>query len=698
MRRVTSKDLLDMRWVSDPQLSPDGSKVLFTVRSIAKEDGEEKYRTWIYLAEDGKVRQLTSGPRGDFSPRWSPCGRHIAFLSDRGKEKTQIQLISLDGGEARQITFRKSGVGVPVWSPCGKKIAFAAREEAHDDAGNAGKPTGARVVTRIQYKMNGRGLLSDGRSQLFVVDIESGQVTQVTSGEYSCREPEWSPCGRFLAFTSSRFEDYETKSIRDIYIVPVSGGDMRKITSSDAVLGGPSWSPDGEFIACYGHDNSMHGATVPGVCVVPVSGDPVKFLTRERQLHVGGSASGDMGGSPGHKPAWTKDSQSIYFSAMQRGRTDLYKVCVSSGEISTVTSGNCTVAGWSKADELDSFAVHLSSPATIGDIFVVEDTVQSEKLPWKGFSCSHPGQFDLKGHGGKIRRLTEVNNPLLSSVHISFPEEFEVESDPGAKVNAWIMKPVGWKEGLKYPCVLEIHGGPHSAYGPTFFHEFQFLASRGYGVVFANPRGSTSYGQQFEAAIRHDWGGADYRDLMAVMDYVQKLSWVDESRLGVLGGSYGGYMTNWMVTQTDLFRAAVTMRSTCNRMSQFGTSDAAYRNGQFEFDGDPWDNPAAYLDRSPIMYVRNVVTPVMIIHSEEDLRCPIGQAEEFFVALKKTGKTAVMVRFPGENHELSRSGKPSNRIERLEYIAAWFDRYLAPCPEDYEVPLEREEALQLKLP
>lgn len=157
-------------------------------------------------------------------------------------------------------------------------------------------------------------------------------------------------------------------------------------------------------------------------------------------------------------------------------------------------------------------------------------------------------------------------------------------------------------------------------------------------------------------------------------------------------------MTNWMVTQTDLFRAAVTMRSTCNRMSQFGTSDAAYRNGQFEFDGDPWDNPAAYLDRSPIMYVRNVVTPVMIIHSEEDLRCPIGQAEEFFVALKKTGKTAVMVRFPGENHELSRSGKPSNRIERLEYIAAWFDRYLAPCPEDYEVPLEREEALQLKLP
>lgn len=463
---------------------------------------------------------------------------------------------------------------------------------------------------------------------------------------------------------------------------------MRKVTTSDAVLGGLSWSPDGKYIACYGHDNSMHGATVPKVCIVPAEGGSPKFLT-DPSLHVGGTAGGDMGGSPGRPALWTEDSAHLCFSAFERGRTGLYKVAVATGEVKTLLSGDGILAGWSGTGACDTFALHIMSPKLIGDIFIAGRDLSS----WGGLGDDSP----LGSKEFEVRRISRVNEELLSSVHLSIPEEFEVESDPGVKVHGWIMKPVGWQEGKKYPCLLQIHGGPHTAYGLTFVHEFQFLAARGYGIVFANPRGSTGYGQEFEAATRHDWGGADYRDLMAVVEYARTLPYVDEARLGVLGGSYGGYMTNWIITQTPTFKAAVTMRSTCNRMSQFGTSDAAYRNGQFEFDGDPWDNPSAYLDRSPLMYVRNVVTPVMIIHGEEDLRCPVGQAEEFFVALKMTGKTAVMVRFPGENHELSRSGRPSNRIERLEYIRAWFDRYLTPSPADYEFPLD-DAGMELNIP
>ena len=217
-------------------------------------------------------------------------------------------------------------------------------------------------------------------------------------------------------------------------------------------------------------------------------------------------------------------------------------------------------------------------------------------------------------------------------------------------------------------------------------------------MVYCNPRGSYGYGQKFLTAIRHDWGGVYYEDVMAAASYAASLPWIDDRRMGVLGGSYGGYMTNWVITHTDRFKAAVTMRSTCNRMSQFGASDAAFTNGEWEFDGDPWDNPKAYLDRSPLMYVRNVSTPVMLIHSEQDLRCPMEQAEEFFTALKKTKKTAVLVRFPNENHELSRSGQPKHRIERLEYILAWFDRYLSPDGRCYDPAIETESNLPVKLP
>lgn len=828
MRRITSKDLLNMKWVSDPQISPDGKSVLFTVKTVDPKDKARKYRAQIYLARNGKVTPFTSGPKNDTSPRWSPDGSKVAFLSERGEDKTQIFLIPFDGGEARQLTSRKDGVSEPVWSPDGKKITFSAVcENTGDEAdipggtgdgfgggeervcdgervyvggacsgdgdfggerscsggevcggdGAAGETSPAlfdgksdvRVITNIRYKLNGRGFLPEKKAQILVVDVETGEILQLTSGPYDCREPKWSPDGKHIAFTSARFEDNELTSIRDIYVVSLesaswgsesdvadSGGVsdapiasdardtsdaggvsdagdasnakgtsgsvntanargasyagtsdkngghlLRKITGTDHSLGSLSWSPDSRTIAFYGHKNEYRGATIAGVCVAAAEGGEIRHLTKETELAVANSAGGDMGGSPITEPTWSEDSKTIYFSALDRGRTHLYSVDAKSKEITQITSGDCVVSGWTKARVDDTFVIHLQSPTLVGDMFALDPSVGcysgesregQECTPacsgssWSAFpEETSPPPFDLKAvNPFTIKRLSKVNEELLSSVTLSEPVEFETPSKDGTLVHGWLMRPIGLKEGEKYPAALEIHGGPHSAYGYAFSHEFQLLAARGYAVVYSNPRGSCGYGQSFLTAIRHDWGGVDYEDVMAAADYAASMPWVDGERMGVLGGSYGGYMTNWAIAHTDRFKAAVSMRSTCNRMSQFGASDAAFTNGEFEFDGDPWDNPKAYLDRSPIMYVRNIKTPVMLIHSEEDLRCPMEQAEEFFTALKKTKKTAVLVRFPNENHELSRSGQPRHRVERLEYILAWFDRYLSPEGGCYE--------------
>jgi dipeptidyl aminopeptidase/acylaminoacyl peptidase len=690
MRPVNSEDLYSMKWAQDPQVSPDGTRVLFGLKSIVPGGRLKGYKTQIWIACDDRLRQFTSGPN-DTSPRWSPCGTKVAFLSDRDKGKNQIYIMSLKGGEAVKVTSLKGGTGEPVWSPDGKKIAFSALPDdgsACDEKDE--EKSDVRVISKIRYKLNGRGFLPEAHYQIFILDVDSGKTTQVTDGLYDCREPEWSPDGKQICFVSARFEDNDLSSIKDLWVVPATGGEMKKLTASDGVFYSPSWSPDGKYIACYGHDNEYKGATVPGVCLVPLQGGPVSFLTKASQLGVGQSLSSDVVSPLVPKPAWSSNGEGVFFAALDRGRTALYSVNAEGGEIQKITGGDCAIYGWSKGKDSERFALAVTSPGLICDIWALD------------LDSTGPGQEDnvltIENGPGWFFRLTCLNKEWLESVYLSIPEEVEVRGHDGQKLQAWVMKPTGIQDEKKYPMILEIHGGPHTAYGFTFLHEFQLLASRGYGVIFGNPTGSTGYGQEFVAATHHDWGGKDYEDVMAFADYAARLPWVDEERMGVTGGSYGGYMTNWIVGRTNRFKAAVTQRSTCNRFSQFGASDVAFMNGEFEFDGDPWDNPMAYLDRSPIMYVRNIETPILLIHSEEDLRCPMSQAEEFFVALKKLKKQAVMVRFPGESHELSRSGKPKHRIERLEYILAWFDRYIRPYAGDYSISPAEPAKVSQELP
>jgi acylaminoacyl-peptidase len=695
MRPITSDDLYAIKWVRDPQISPDGTKVLFELKEVTPEGELKGYNTHIWIFENGKARQFTSGGKNDTSARWSPCGKEISFISDRD-DKNQLYVLSLDGGEAQKLTSMKNGVNEYAWSPDGRKIAFCAlldskAEKETDEGKEKVMPTSdVRVVNNIRYKANGKGFLPEGNSQIFVLDVDSREVKQITQGPYDCKEPAWSPDGSSIVFVSSRFEDNELSSVRDLWTIPSSGGPMQKLTSSDAVLYSPSWSPDGEYIACYGHDNEYNGATVTCVCVIASQGGPLNFITKPAEIGVGDSVSTDMASGSSSRPAWSPDGKKIFFSALDHGRCSLYTVGLETGEIRKLTHGDSSIYGWSKADDCDKFALSVTSPEVVGDIWMLD-------LGSRAVRHENPVIGSLDGLG-LFSRLTDFNKNFLESVCLSCPEEVEILGRDGQKLQAWIMKPIGIQEGNKYPLVLEIHGGPHVSFGFSFFHEFQVLASRGYGVMFGNPRGSTGYGQEFVAATHHDWGGKDFEDIMSFADYAATVPWVDTERMGVTGGSYGGYMTNWVVGHTNRFKAAVSQRSTCNRFSQFGTSDAAYMNSEFEFDGNPWDNPMAYLDRSPIMYVRNVETPLLLVHSEQDLRCPIGQAEEFFVALKKLKKTVVMVRFPGENHELSRSGKPKHRVERLEYILAWFDRYIGPVSGDYTMRLASQADVVVNLP
>jgi dipeptidyl aminopeptidase/acylaminoacyl peptidase len=283
----------------------------------------------------------------------------------------------------------------------------------------------------------------------------------------------------------------------------------------------------------------------------------------------------------------------------------------------------------------------------------------------------------LEGRKITERRLTTVNVGLLDAIELSLPERFTYEGADGWPVEGWVMRPAGFREGQRYPTILQIHGGPHGAYGEAFFHEFQLLASEGYAVVYTNPRGSQGYGQAFTAATHHDWGGKDYEDIMRGLDAaLARYSFLDPDQMGVAGGSYGGFMTNWVVGHTDRFKAAVTMRSISNHLSQWGTSDLAFMKGFWEFPGDPWEAPMWYWERSPLAYVTNIRTPLLILHSEMDLRCPIGEGEQLFAALKKLKREAVFVRFPNESHDLSRIGKPKHRAERLRLIVQWFADHL----------------------
>jgi dipeptidyl aminopeptidase/acylaminoacyl peptidase len=663
-RPVEIEDFARIVYVSDPNISPDGEKVAYVVTTVSLEGRSYSSNLWLAgTLSDANPRRLTASSGKDTAPKWSPSGERLAFLSDR-TGKPQIHLLDPGGGEAARVTNLSDGVRDYAWAPDGQAFVFVGKADKEGNLVGADEKDGQKtgneasdvldvlVITNLQYKRDGEGFLDGRPTQVGIVDL-AGKVRQVTTGEFDHAQPAWSPCGRYLAFVTNRTEDRDANRVSDIWLHDLRSGQERPLTGSDGSFAAPVFSPDGSMLAFVGNVFSeRYGpTTISGLWTVDLSEGSPRLLTSDLDRDVGGACISDTHYvTPPQRPIWLGDSSAIYCTIGDRGSVPVVRIALD-GEWSAVMAGALEVLNFTRSES----GILASA---LGD-------------------ATRPAEIHLHREGHEEpHRLTKHNDQLLDQIAVSAPERLPVRTSDGAEIDAWLIKPPGFRDGVKYPLVLEIHGGPHAMYGHSFMHEFQMLASQGYVVLFGNPRGSTGYGQDFVAAAMGDWGGVDYQDVMATVDAACALDFVDVNRLGVTGGSYGGYLTNWIITQTDRFRAAVTQRSTTNRYNLFGTSDLVWSYSEWEFDGLPFDNVDFYFERSPISHVERVSTPLLILHSERDYRCPIEQAEQLYVALKRLRRTVEFVRFPEESHNLSRSGRPDRRRERLRRISGWFGRFL----------------------
>jgi dipeptidyl aminopeptidase/acylaminoacyl peptidase len=676
-RNITEKDLFRFNWIGDPQLSPDGSQIAF-VRVKVDEKGD-KYLTsiWSVAASPGsQPREITNGPR-DSSPRWSPDGKTLAFVraleKDGKPQPGQIYLLSMSGGEPRALTSMPKSVESLAWSPNGKQIAFTATTKASDFEKKKEKEkddereSDVRIINQAHYRQNGAGYDDPTRfTHIWVIDAPDAakpqqspdaeaKPKQLTSGEFDEGGIAWSPDGSRIYFVSVRVnEPYYDEREADLYYVAPTGGDFVKIdTGSKGSISRISPSPDGKWIAYTGSlSKPVLSYTQPDLFVVPSNGGDAKNLTASFDNDVMPGLTGDQRAprSAGtSRPVWSDDSKSIVMTIGEQGKTNLVRVDAATGNMIRWTSGNHDVQVFGIANGRTIALV--STPTIIGDLYAVDD------------------------HGA-MQRITNMNEKLFGEVTLTAPEELWYASFDGQKIEAWIQKPPDFDPTKKYPLILNIHGGPHAAYGYTFDHEFQWMAAKGYVVLYPNPRGSTTYGQDFGNIIQYKYPGDDYKDLMAGVDAVIARGYIDPKKLGITGGSGGGVLTNWSITQTDRFAAAVSQRSIADWAGFWYDADFTLFQPTW-FRKAPFQDPQDFAQRSAITFIDRVHTPLMLIEGESDYRTPPATGGEMmFRALKYLHRPTVMIRFPSESHELSRSGNPWHRVERLEHIVAWFDKWL----------------------
>ena len=653
-RAMVPADLTRLRFLTDPAISPDGSRIAFVLTTLSEEKDEYLSNIWLIDASGGTPRRFTAGPGRDTAPRWSPDGRRLAFLSERdGKKKAQLYVMASDGGEPTRLTELKTGVADPVWAPDGTRLAFISRVggwQEPDDPEEKERSKPARVISTLKHKMNGEGFIYDRRPHAFVIDVDGGAPRQITDGDFADATPAWSPDGGTIAFVSARHDDRDLDNRADVWVVSAAGGEPRRVTDTAGPVGYPAFSPDGASIAFLGSRHVNEAGRNMRLFTVPTAGGVPTCLSPSLD-RTGIALHGNAG------PAWTPDGQTLLFAVEDQGDVALYRVPLGR-EPERIVSGERQVTGVSTSARGDRVAFAATTATSPAELFV----------------------SDASGRGE--RGLFDPNAAWKDEVWVSPPERFRY-SRAGLTLDGWIMKPFGFDPGGRYPALLNIHGGPHTQYGHNFFDEFQIQAAAGYVVLFTNPRGSQGYGEAFTRGVVGDWGGGDYEDVMAGLDEaLRRYDFIDPARLGVLGGSYGGYLTSWIVGHTSRFAAACSERAVNNYDSMFGTSDIGHYFQEWESGGrTPWDDPQWYRDRSPLTYARHVTTPLLIIHSEDDLRCPMEQAEQLFTALRKLRKEVLFVRFPGENHELSRTGRPRHRLARFGFILDWFGKHLGvPCP------------------
>ncbi len=664
-RRITAEDLYRMELISDPQISPDGRSIIFSVQRVDAKTEKKYTNLWLVPAVGrGAARQFTYGNQTDRQPRWSPDGRSIAFLSNRKEAKQfQLYLIPIGGGEARPLTDLQGNFANFEWSPDGSQIAFAFCKKDKDaierEKDKQKKTLGvvARHITRAGYK-HASGYQPKEQFHIWKINAHTGKTTQLTDGGfYGESNPRWSPDGKHLLFLSNRSPNpaYDDHLV-DLYIIlatkPSRSEEYRKV---EAPLGKKflaSFSPDGKWIAYLGREGRGNVWHNTALFLVSTDGSgPGRNLSASVDVEVENNTLTDTNNQPTLPPIWSADSQHIYVHVGEHGRVDLRSVSITDSKWQMVLKGG-VVGAYSFDACQERLTYWYGNINDLGQIWVYERKT------------------------GTTRRRTRFNENWLRRVELGQIEEVWFKGADNNDLQGWILKPPDFEPHRKYPSILEIHGGPWSQYGDVFMHEFYYLAAHNYVVYFSNPRGGAGYGEAHSQSIHRNWGVNDYKDIMVWADYMTQQPYIDTERMGITGGSYGGYMTTWTIGHTDRFKAAVAQRVLSNALSFWGSSDMGYFFADVWSGKPPWEDFEAYWNQSPIKFVGNVQTPTLVIHSEEDYRCRLEQGEQLFLALQELGVESEMVLFPGEAHGLSRMGRTDRRIVRLNHILRWFDTYL----------------------
>jgi len=696
------EDLASILVPTDPRLSPDGSAVAFVVQSTAPRRDGYRHAIWCVPADgSAPARALTLGWRHDTSPRWSPDGTVLAFLSDRRlavedaprdadtrEDAVQVHLLTVSGGEARRLTDLPRGVGCFAWSPDGTRLAVVSSSlgsSREADARLRGRPkrplptdpplSDYRYFDRLQHQSNGLGFLDGPAAQLWVVDAATGEASRLTSGEHPIEDPAWSPDGTRIAFASDRSSRRDLRWGSDVWVVEVNADRPRPVRVTGGrrrVFVAPAWAPDGRGIVALGHRFPVSAGCRTDVWVFAADGseagrDGGRNISASLDLMIGAGINSDVTIGEGARLLVADGGRSVLVLAPAWGAQELWRIDLATGAGERLTEGAHTL---SAADAVPlagggTRVATVRSTATALPDICVADVPAAASRPKRG-------AVDL-------RPVTALNAAALDDVALSGPVERRWTVD-GRTIQGWWYPPLaadGSPAPTPAPMVLEIHGGPMTAYGCAPFWEWQTLAAAGIGILAANPRGSDGYGQDFADANVRDWGDGPTRDVLAGVDLAVAEGWADPARLGVTGGSYGGYLTSWIVGHDDRFAAAITCRSVNDLAVLMGTGDIAGPEfGRAYFGVQPWEAPDLYRAQSPITYVERIRTPLLIQHAEQDLRTTIAQAEMLFAALRTLRRPVRIMRVPGESHELTRSGTPFRRVENLVQVRDWFVHFL----------------------
>ncbi len=643
-------DIFEMEYVSDPQISPDGSKIIYVRNFKDIMTDRNLSNLWMVNYDGSGNRALTTGNHNDIYPRWSHDGSKIIYKSNARDDKMKLYLMYMDTRETMALTNTPHTPGAVSWSHDDRYLAFTMFVPMNQESivKLPAKPEGATwnkppvYIDKMNYRGDGEGYYKSGNEQLFVLSTDGGTPRQLTNTENDHGAPIWSKDGKWLCFSANLHPGHDLEpNNSEIYSITLADGAITPLTSRTGPDFSPALSPDGTSLAYLGFDDRYQGYQVTKLYTMNTDGSQARLLSGDLDRDISGIA-------------WSEDGKSLYFQYDEEGDTKIGTISPG-GKVTELTKG---LGGLSLGRPYNAAAFSVSGNARIA--YTLGGT-------------EHPADL-ATFHKGETRRITHLNADLFSFRNLGKVTELWWESSfDQRKVQGWIVTPPNFDPAKKYPLILEIHGGPFASYGIVFSAEIQLYAAAGYVVLYTNPRGSTGYGEEFGNLIHHDYPNHDYDDLMSGVDAVIQKGYIDEQNLFVTGGSGGGVLTAWIVGKTNRFKAAVVAKPVINWYSFVLYSDSPGFFYKYWFPNKPWEDPASYLQRSPLTYVGNVKTPTMLLTGEDDYRTPIAESEQFYAALKLQQVETAMVRIPGASHEIA--AKPSNLIAKVASILAWFDKY-----------------------